>query len=212
LRRRRGPGQFQRAIRPRAGAAGTAKAGLAGLIERPDVRWIALGAVIGTHGLRGLVRVKLYNPESELLPNVPEVMLRLAGKTRVHRVIETQFTPKGLLLLLSDVPSVEAAAELRGAELCVPRQLLPPLPEGEYYHVDLEGLPALNPGGERVGTVERVQEYPAASVLRVRAAAQPGVWEVPMREPYLVEIDLVRGQVVVDALEDLDLERDRELR
>jgi len=209
LRRRRSPGEFHRAVRPRAGAA---KAGLAGLLDRSEVRWIALGVVIGTHGLRGLVRVKVYNPESGLLPNAPEIMLRREGTARAHSVLEAQFTPKGLLLLLSGVSSVEAAAELRGAELCLPRQLLPALPDGEYYHVDLEGLPAFNPAGERVGTVERVQEYPAAHVLRVRVQAQKGVWEVPMREPYLVEIDLEGGRVVVDAVEDLELERDREPR
>jgi predicted acetyltransferase len=44
-------------------------------------------------------------------------------------------------------------------------------------------------------------------VLRVRGAE--GVWEVPLREPYLVEVDLAQGRVIVDSLADLEIERDR---
>ena len=59
--------------------------------------------------------------------------------------------------------------------------------------------------GTAVGRVENVREYPAADVLRVRAS--DGLWEVPMREPYLVSVDVPGGRVVVDQLDDLELER-----
>ncbi|MEY4575476.1 MAG: hypothetical protein RL701_179 [Pseudomonadota bacterium] len=170
------------------------------------MRWIALGVVIGTHGLRGMLRVKQHNLDSDLLFESSEIVLRLAGALKVHRVSEVRAAPKGLLVQLADVASIEAAELLRSAELCVPRAYLPPLEPGEFYHVDLEGLPVVTPADEPVGIAERVHEYPAAAVLRVRAA--DGVWEVPMREPYLVDVDLEQGRIVVDALEDLELERD----
>jgi 16S rRNA processing protein RimM len=176
------------------------------LLSQPDVRWIALGVVIGTHGLRGMLRVKQHNLDSDLLFESSEIVLRLAGALKVHRVSEVRAAPKGLLVQLADVASIEAAELLRSAELCVPRAYLPPLEPGEFYHVDLEGLPVVTPADEPVGIAERVHEYPAAAVLRVRAA--DGVWEVPMREPYLVDVDLEQGRIVVDALEDLELERD----
>jgi 16S rRNA processing protein RimM len=180
---------------------------LRSLADQPDLRWIALGVVTGTHGLRGGLKVKQHNPDSDLLLDLPEVGLRVGGELRVEAVVEVRATGKGLLVQLKDVRTIEQAAELRGAELCLPRQWLPPLAPGEFYHVDLEGLPVVTPDGRSVGRAERVQEYPAASVLRVRGAE--GVWEVPLREPYLVEVDLEAGRVVVDSLADLDIERDR---
>ncbi|HTU59659.1 MAG TPA: ribosome maturation factor RimM, partial [Polyangiales bacterium] len=114
---------------------------------------------------------------------------------------------KGLLLDLEAVRSVEAAEALRGAELCVPRELLPELPEGEFYFVDLEGLSVFTEDGTSVGVVERVQEYPASEVLRVQT--DEGVYEIPMREPYLVEVDVAARRVVVAELADLELERPR---
>jgi len=176
-------------------------------VGRSDVRWITLGAITGAHGLRGMLRVKPYNPDSDVLLPLEDIASRADGELRVHRRVEVRVTGKGLLMQFDDVRSVEAATELRGRELCLPRDWLPPLEPGEFYHVDLEGLAAVKPSGEAVGVVERVHDYPAASVLRVRADG--GVWEVPMREPYLVDVDLEQGRIVVDGLEDLELEPDR---
>lgn len=174
---------------------------------KPDVRWIPLGVVTGTHGLRGALRVKQWNADSALLFELDEIALRLQGELQFHRLSGVREAGKGLLIELDALRSVEAAEALRGAELCVPRELLPELPEGEYYFVDLEGLSVFNADGARVGEVERVLEYPASEVLRVQTDA--GVYEVPMREPYLVEVDLAARRIVVAELDDLELEKPR---
>lgn len=172
---------------------------------KPDVRWIPLGAVIGTHGLRGTLRVKQFNTDSELLFELKEIALRVQGELQFHRLISVRDANKGLLVDLDAVRSVEAAEALRGAELCLPRALLPELPEGEFYFVDLEGLPVFTEDGAQLGVVERVHEYPAAEVLRVQSDA--GIYEVPMREPYLVDVDLSARRIVVAELADLEPER-----
>ena len=172
---------------------------------KPDVRWIPLGVVTGTHGLRGSLRVKQWNEDSDLLFDADEIALRLNGELLFHHLSSVREAPKGLLVDLEAVRSVEAAEALRGAELCLPRELLPPLAEGEYYFVDLEGLSVVSVDGTPVGTVERVQEYPASQVLRVLSDA--GVYEVPMREPYLVDVDLDARRIVVAELSDLEPEQ-----
>jgi 16S rRNA processing protein RimM len=160
---------------------------------------------MGTHGVRGELRVKLHNPESELLYDVEAVQLRAAGAMRPYTVLQVRPGGKGLLVQLEGVDTVERAQALRGSELCVGRSHLPELPDGEFYHCDLEGLTVVDLAGTPQGTVERVLEYPASTVLRVRTDRGP--IEVPMREPYLVQIDLETGNVIVDQLEDLEPER-----
>jgi 16S rRNA processing protein RimM len=166
---------------------------------------VALGVVMGTHGLRGDLRVKQYNQDSELLFELAEVAVCQAGQRQMRAIVGVRPGGKGLLMRLAGIDSVEAAEPLRGAELSVPRSALPPLEDGEFYFVDLEGLSVETSAGTAVGRVENVREYPAADVLRVRAAE--GVWEVPMREPYLVSVDVAAGRIVVDQLDDLELER-----
>jgi 16S rRNA processing protein RimM len=168
-------------------------------------RWIALGVVMGTHGVRGELRVKLHNPESELLFELAAVQLRVGKELRPYRVQDVRPGGKGVLVRLESIDTVERAQALRGTELCVARSQLPALPDGEFYHCDLEGLKLVDTSGTTQGTIERVQEYPAASVLRVRT--ERGMLEVPMREPYVVRIDLEAGYVVADRLNDLEPER-----
>jgi 16S rRNA processing protein RimM len=170
-----------------------------------DVRWVPLGYIAGTHGLRGDLRVKQHNPDSELLFELDEVALRHDGVVHVHEVSGVRGAGKGLLLHLVGVDSIEAAERLRGAEVCIPRAALPPLAPGEFYHVDLEGLAARRVDGSQVGVVERVCDYPASQVVRIQGPE--GVWEVPMIAPYLVSVDVQAGEIVVDRLEDLELER-----
>lgn len=174
---------------------------------KPDARWIPLGAVTGAHGLRGTLKIKQFNSDSQLLFELQEIALRLQGELHFHRLASVREANKGLLLDLVGVESIEAAEALRGAELCVPRELLPELPDGEFYFVDLEGLSVFTEDGAQIGVVERVQEYPASEVLRVQADA--GIYEIPMRDPYLVEVDVAARRVVVAELGDLELERPR---
>lgn len=173
-------------------------------------RLIAVGQVMGTHGVHGDLRVKLHNPESDVLFDLQGVHLRAQGVTRWHDLADVRPGGKGLIVRLSGVNDPEQAKALYGHEVCVERADLPELPAGEFYHCDLEGVPAVNAAGESVGTVERVVEYPAADVLRL--VGPRGVLEVPMREPYLLAVDLQAGHVMVDQLDDLEPEVSRPSR
>ena len=60
-----------------------------------------------------------------------------------------------------------AAEALRGSLVEVDRAALPPLEEGEYYHADLIGLPAVDRAGSAVGTVVAVENYGAGDLLEI---------------------------------------------
>lgn len=170
---------------------------------------VPLGALVGAHGVRGELRVKLFNPESDLLEQLGEVLLQREGDAEPHLVAITAVRrhKQGLLLSLEGCESREDAEALRGYQLCVPRAALPPLEDGEHYLIDLIGLRALRPDGSEVGEIVDVFEYPASQVLRV--AVEGGTLEIPHLPPYLVEVRLDNGVVVVDELDDLEVERPR---
>jgi 16S rRNA processing protein RimM len=48
----------------------------------------------------------------------------------------------------------------------VPRSALPPLAEGEYYHIDLIGLPCFA-GDAPIGTAVFVEDFGAGDVLEI---------------------------------------------
>ena len=98
----------------------------------------------------------------------------------------------------------EQARALFGAQLSVPRELLPEPDEDEFYLVDAIGAQVVRPDGRAIGVVESFRAYPTADVLCVRCA--DGLREVPMLPPYLVSADMDAGRIVVDHVEDLDVE------
>jgi len=172
-----------------------------------DKTLVPLGVIIGAHGVRGDLRVKPYNPSSDLLRSLSHAFLRPAeddASAREVALLDVRRHGQTLLLALAECRDRDAAQALRGAELCVPREQLPDLPDDEHYLVDLIGLQARRPDGEPLGEIIDAFEYPASQALRV--AVKDGTLEVPLTAPYVVEIRLDEGAVIVDHVEDLEVE------
>jgi 16S rRNA processing protein RimM len=164
---------------------------------------VELAAVVRAHGLAGELALKLFNPESELVPELREVVLRLpSGETRRYAVRAVRGAGDGILVRLEGVDDRNASEPLKGSVVCVPRAALPTLEEGEYYLVDLVGLTARDPAGEVIGRVHDVIAYPSVECLVMQCG---DVWrEVPDLPRYVLEVHVREGYVVVDHLDELE--------
>lgn len=162
---------------------------------------VRLGRVTKPHGLRGEVRVHLYNPDSELVFGLTQVFLLLETPRSVP-IEGTRAGPGGVVLArLAGTRSRDEAEALRGQEIGVPRSLLPDLGEAQWYHHDLIGLDVVNAAGTRLGQVVGVLDYPTIDCLVVQLDA--GFSEVPMIEPYFDTVALEQRAVVVGDISDL---------
>jgi len=166
---------------------------------------VALGVVVGAHGVRGELRVKLYNVDSEVLDRRKSIALRNGERMTEHRVTARRRHQELLLLTIEGCADRDQAIALRGSEVCVPRGHLPELPTGEHYLLDLVGLRAQRPDGQSIGEVQSVIPYPTVDALAVRT--EHGVLEIPMLAPYFVEARVADGVVVLDHLEDFTPEK-----
>jgi len=167
-------------------------------------RYVPLAKVARPHGVRGEVRLELYNRESDFLLDCDEVLVRLKnGKEHEVSVDAARRADKTILLKLHSVDDRDRAEALRDAEICVPRDTFPPLEEGEFYACDVEGSEVrVGEDQERVGVVERFVEYPAAFVLLVRKHDGTTV-EVPLTDAYVDGIDTDERVVLLSTLEGL---------
>ena len=80
----------------------------------------------------------------------------------------------------------------RGAELAVPRESLPRLPEDEYYVFELVGLAVEEEGGRFLGHVADVVDYPANDVLELDSGAF-----LPLVEACVRSVDVEGGRIVI---------------
>ncbi len=172
------------------------------------VPWIELGVIARPHGVAGEVRVHVYNPGSTLLEGLSEVFVRAeeGEAPSLVEVIGTRRGPKALLVRFAGVESREDAEALRGFTLCVPREALPELEEGEYYHADLIGLEAYE-DGRSVGKVVAVLDYPSVECLKLKT--DEGFLEVPMLPEWLDRLDIENGKVHLKGLDDIPVQKGR---
>ncbi len=150
---------------------------------------VTLAAVSGAHGVTGEVRLKLFG---EGVAELKRHRTFNDSKLTVQKLHEDG--KGGAIARFAEVGDRNAAEALRGTLLTVPRSALPPLGEGEYYHVDLIGLPAVSTTGEALGTCIAVENFGAGDVLEIERPAtgegQRGQrFMVPMRAEAVPEWD-----------------------
>jgi 16S rRNA processing protein RimM len=161
-------------------------------------RPVTLAAVTGAHGVTGEVRLKLFGEG-------------VAALKRYRAFNDSSLTVKslkddgkgGVIARFAEVPDRTAAEKLRGTALTVPRSALPPLGEGEYYHADLIGLPAVSTTGEALGVCVAIDNYGAGDVLEIeRPPGEDGKrgkrFMVPMRAEAVPEWSDLAG-LLIDA-------------
>ena len=153
-------------------------------MDRP----VTLAAIIGAHGVTGEVRLKLFGE------GVVSLKRYRAFNNSALTLEKLKDDGKGgAIARFAEVGDRSAAEKLRGTALTVPRSAMPPLGEGEYYHADLIGLPAVSDTGEDLGTCIAVDNFGAGDVLEIQRPAvdgKPGKrFMVPMRVEAVPEWD-----------------------
>src|SRR5271168_3861337 len=99
-----------------------------------DEAWVALAEVARPHGVRGELRLKLFNKDSDMLLDRDEVLVRLPdGEEHEVSIDRARRADDAILMKLYSIDDRDRADELRGALLCVRRREFPPLGEGEFY-------------------------------------------------------------------------------
>ncbi|HTM94867.1 MAG TPA: ribosome maturation factor RimM [Croceibacterium sp.] len=129
---------------------------------KPEGLPITLAAVSGAHGVTGEVRLKLFGE------GIASLKPHKAFNGGALTLMSLKDDGKGgAIARFAEVSGRTAAEGLRGTALTVPRSALPALDEGEYYHVDLIGLPVHSDAGEAIGTVVAVENFGAGDVIEI---------------------------------------------
>ena len=153
---------------------------------------VILAAVAGAHGVGGEVRLKLF---AEGLDSLKRQKIFHAGD-RVLTLKSVKPGSNGAIARFAEIADRSAAEALRGTLLTVPRDALPTLEEGEYYHADLIGLACVDAAGTPLGTVAAVENYGAGDLLEI--ARPDGKRALIPFKPGVA--DLVDGRIVADPL------------
>lgn len=169
---------------------------------------VLVGRVVGAHGLRGELRVRLLDGDENHLRAVPSVLL--AREEGDPRAVEARVRAVGTgrrgeaRLALEGVDSREAAEALAGRLVLAHAEHLEPLRAGEYYQYELVGCRVEDGAGRALGVVQGVWETGAPDVLVVVDEAGGGrELLIPAAGEILREVDLSERRIVIEAPEGL---------
>ncbi len=163
--------------------------------------WVRVAVIGRPHGVHGELRVWPDNPASTLL--FEDIPLRLHHEGKPPRPITIDAirdTGDALLVMFAGVADREGAATLTHGALEVPRDVLPQLEDGEFYHIDVIGAAVLDADtGAHLGTVKAFTE---TSVDVLVVATERGEVLVPILADIVPSIGEEPGIVRVRNLDD----------
>lgn len=158
---------------------------------------VVVGRVGAPVGLDGSVRVWSYTDPPQALLDYGGLTACIAGRDVPLALRAGALRGRALVVRFDGVDDRTAAGRLTGAELRVARAGLPPLPPGEYYWAELEGLAVTNLDGAPLGTVVALMETGANDVLVVRDGARERL--IPyLRDTVVRAVDIPAGTLTVD--------------
>ncbi|OBY27847.1 ribosome maturation factor RimM [Leisingera sp. JC1] len=162
---------------------------------------ICVGAISGSFGVRGEVRLKSFCAIPEEIEDYSPLSNEDGSKT--YSLTITRPIKNGFAALLGGVETKEDADAIKGLRLFARRDQLPQLPDDEFYHADLIGLEVYDTGGTLLGTVKSVQNHGAADLLEIHGPGLKATVLLPFTLEAVPTVDLTQRRIIADPPEGL---------
>ena len=162
---------------------------------------VVVGAFAGAFGVNGEVRLKSYCADPGAIADYTPLFTE-EGRSFATVVLTGQ-AGNALVARVDGIVTKEEADALKGAVLYADRQMLPDLPDDEYYYTDLVGLDVFDTGGQNLGFVKSVQNHGASDLLEVYRPGMTASVLVPFTLASVPTVDLQARRIVADPPEGL---------
>ncbi len=164
---------------------------------------IPIGKIVGTHGIKGHLKVIGYGDSMDLFAPGKELAVSRGAEVLATFRIAFACPHRGVIRLgLEGIGSIEAAEEWIGCQLCINNVSLPQLEAGSYYWHQIVGLEAFTLDDRRLGRVEAIFPTGGNDVYVVRDGKREVL--VPAIDSVVVHIDLEKKILRVDLPEGLE--------
>lgn len=157
-------------------------------------RFIETGKIVGTHGIKGEVRVQPWSDSGEFLTNFKSFYLDGEGKELLKA---SAVRPHGNVVIISfkGIASIEQAEKLRGKIIYINRNDVD-LPDGRYFVSDLIGCTVTDADtGAALGRLSEVSQTGANDVWHIMRDGRE--YLVPAVEEVVISVDVDNSKVII---------------
>ncbi|MCX7090715.1 MAG: ribosome maturation factor RimM [Legionellales bacterium] len=165
-----------------------------------ESEWVKLGRFGRPQGLKGFIRVISFTePESAILDYLPW-HIQKKDQWLPLDVVSFQLQNQKILVNVAGYTDRDDIAELTNCNVGIISAQLPALSGGEYYWHELTHMQVVNKSGAELGRVVQILPTGSNDVLIVQGSKR---YLIPyIHEIYIVSVDPVQRQIVVDWDED----------
>ncbi|MCG3266848.1 ribosome maturation factor RimM [Yoonia sp. I 8.24] len=169
---------------------------------------VIVGSLGGSFGVKGEIRLKSFCADPAAIADYTPLYTE-DGRAFAQMVLTGQLK-NGFTARVDGVTTKEEADALRNVSLYADRDVLPSLPDDEYYYADLIGLTVLDTGGATLGTVKNVMDHGAGDLLELIVPGQSDTILLPFTKAAVPTVDLSASRIIADPPEGLFTQSDQD--
>jgi 16S rRNA processing protein RimM len=163
---------------------------------------VPVGKIIGTHGIRGLLKVFSYSGNITSLQSAKTAFLKgKDGFLNEYSVKSVSAHAGGFILGLDGFSDINQVLSLTGSEICLKLSQLPPTEEDEYYWRDLIGLVVHTDQGVELGTLVDIFETGSSDIYVVRGSDKE--YLIPAIADVIAHVDIPGKRMIITPLDGL---------
>jgi 16S rRNA processing protein RimM len=167
------------------------------------MKYAYIGTIIGTHGIRGEVKVRSetsFREERYLVNN----FLYLDYQNQMTEIrIDTYRKHKDFdLISFNGYTNINDVLKYVNCDLYVDRDARQDLDEGEYYFDDLIGLEAVDEAGTHLGSISDILEVPQGQILVLERPDKSEAM-IPFADEFIRKVDFEHHKIIIAVIEGL---------
>ena len=162
-------------------------------------KYLESGQIVGTHGVRGMVRIQPWCDTPAFLCDFKKIYSD-EGNT-VWKVVKSQPHGNVVIAQLQGVDSIESAEKLRGKRVYICRDDVK-LEKGQYFVEDIIGCEVFNiETGENLGKITDVSPTGANDVWHIKRDGKE--YLIPKIDSIVKTVDVENGRVEISVMKGL---------
>lgn len=159
-------------------------------------KYLEIGQIVNTFGIKGMVKVKPFTDNIERFSNLEKIYIKNKSGQTEYKIQEVKYHKNMVLVKFEGIENPEQADLLRNSYLIVDRETEEPLEPGRYYIVDMIGLDVFTDDNEYLGKLEDIYNTGSNDIYVVKNELGKQVL-LPAIEDVIKSIDMDNKKVIV---------------
>lgn len=159
-------------------------------------KYLEIGQIVNTFGIKGMVKVKPFTDNIERFNNLEKIYIKNKSGQTEYKIQEIKYHKNMVLIKFEGIENPEQADLLRNSYLMVDRETEEPLEPGRYYIVDMIGLDVFTDNNEYLGKLEDIYNTGSNDIYVVKNELGKQVL-LPAIEDVIKNIDMDNKKVIV---------------